>query len=207
MRNFDTTLDLCNNNITQITDARLEELEKLAALISKNLSINNNARVVFICTHNSRRSQLAEVWFRYACKINNIENISIYSAGTEATAFNERMVNALIDAGFKVNLVRADKNPKYNIYTRVIDNSSVLFSKTYDDSTIPQKEIIAVMVCDDAAENCPHIPNATHRIRLSYKDPKHSDKTMSEKEVYSKKVIEIGSEMLHLVTLLDKKVI
>jgi protein-tyrosine-phosphatase len=203
MKNLLVTLDHCLQQIDYISESRKKELKKLATSIIKNITTHNEAHVVFICTHNSRRSQLAELWLRYACKNNSFENIEIFSAGTETTAFNHRMVNALIDAGFIFRLVKAGENPAYRISSSEIDMSNILFSKTYDHPSISQNNIIAVMVCNDAAENCPYIPYASERIKLSYEDPKHSDDTEQESETYRKKVIEIGSEMMYLTTLLQ----
>ena len=60
--------------------------------ISDFIDSHKVANIIFICTHNSRRSHIAQVWAQTAASYFNISNVYAYSGGTEATAFNPRAV-------------------------------------------------------------------------------------------------------------------
>lgn len=129
----------------------------------------------------------------------SIDNIKTYSAGTEVTAFNYRMVAALTRAGFTADVVKEGDNPRYEMKAGDIP-TPLMLSKTYDDDYNPQSDYIAVMVCDHAAEACPIIPGVTHRFPLTYIDPKAHDDTPNESAAYDATVNEIGREMHYLAT-------
>lgn len=183
-----------------IDATRLELLEKLAALIIADKQKNGIAKVNFICTHNSRRSQLSELMFQQCLLHYKMEGIQCFSGGTEATAFNYRMVNAVQSFGIQLIQMGPENNPLY-----IADGSQYLFSKTYDHPFNPSRNIIAVTTCSDADVNCPHIPGADQRMHLGFEDPKHSDDQPDEAETYSAKVIEIGAQMLKLTELIQEK--
>ncbi len=185
----------------QITEERKAELHQLGGMIQNLLNEHGMAKATFVCTHNSRRSQLSEVWLRLASAHYGLDNIHSYSGGTESTAFNHRMVAAVKAAGISLTTVKEDEiNPTYKLSS---DSSTrdqgLLFSKKYDHEYNPSENYIAVMVCDHADENCPFIPGATHRMPLTYLDPKASDDTPQEAQAYGDKVREIGREILYMV--------
>ena len=164
------------------------------------------SKVTFVCTHNSRRSQLSQVWFWQGLAYFNIKGISSYSGGTEATAFNHRMVSALQRFGF--NLLKMDEsdNPKYLMRSGVADEREMLlFSKKFADGFNPQKDFIAVMVCGQADAECPFVPGAYSRVSLPYEDPKVADDTDQEMKSYDDKVLEIGREILFMTKYLKEK--
>ena len=78
-----------------------QELELLGQTIQKLVEEKGHCSVNAICTHNSRRSQLAEFMMRISAHHFKIENIHFFSGGTESTAFNHRMVRALEDFDFE----------------------------------------------------------------------------------------------------------
>lgn len=186
-----------------ITDERKVVLNQLAELIQSVKQADGHVNLNFICTHNSRRSQLAELTMRLCMFKSGLDFISTFSGGTEATALNHRVAEALEAHGFQVTEVESGENPIYAInFSEDRDEEPAMFSKTFDDESNPEK-MIAVMVCGDAEENCPFIPGADHRFGLTYVDPKFSDDTEKEQEVYQNKVIEIGSEMLYICNQLS----
>ncbi|MDV7401328.1 hypothetical protein RZS08_58465, partial [Arthrospira platensis SPKY1] len=67
-------------------------LDDLADWIRETRSNGENAPLVFICTHNSRRSHLAQIWMATMARYFGLEHVATYSGGTEATAFNPRAV-------------------------------------------------------------------------------------------------------------------
>ncbi len=149
---------------------RRQILTKLSTFINQHAQAN----LIFICTHNSRRSHMAQIWAETAASYFNIPNVYSYSGGTEATAFNPRAVHALRSIGFKIDQTSVDSNPHYVI--RYSDDQPALeaFSKKYDDARNPQRDFAAIMTCTHADENCPVVVGASARISLPYDDPKIS---------------------------------
>lgn len=187
-----------------ISDNRKSELLSLAKLCNKSILADNQLKLNVICTHNSRRSQLAQLWLRAAANYFNIDKVYTFSGGTEATAFNSRMVNALKTVGFQINQLDEFENPKYQIHLSENDtNMDLYFSKVYNESYNPQADYIAILVCNSAAEACPIVAGAAHRIALPYKDPKAFDDTEQEQEAYANTVREIGREMLFMMKNLN----
>lgn len=175
------------------------QLIDMSEIITQELNFNKSVHLNFICTHNSRRSQLAQVWLKASALYFKIENIYAYSGGTEATAFNPRMVSALQNAGFNIEELEAGDNPKYRLEMYEDDARNTYFSKLYNDPINSQSSYLAVMVCDSANEACPVVHGAKEKYALLYTDPKAFDNTPQESEKYSEKVNEIGREMLFLM--------
>lgn len=183
-----------------ITENRKLELENLAVAINESLSKFGKAEITVICTHNSRRSQLGQLWIKTAAIHYGIKNIYTFSGGTEATSFNYRMVNAVKAYGFKVNQLDENSNPKYHIPLGETDESmDILYSKVYSENYNPQSNYIAIMVCNQADAGCPFVSGAFKRISLPYLDPKAYDDTDLESIKYLEKVKEIGREMLFMM--------
>ena len=189
----------------EINEARKKELTMLADKIKQQINEQGSSKVTFVCTHNSRRSQLAELWLRAASEYYGLENIASYSGGTEATAFNPRMVDAVLRFGFYLRRSKDATNPRY---LASIDskhtNDHTMFSKKYDDEFNPGKDFIAVMVCSQADAECPFVPGAYSRISLPYEDPKAFDDTDQEATAYDQKVEEIGRELLFVGKILSE---
>ena len=169
-------------------------LDNLSAAIVRALEANEEIMLLFVCTHNSRRSQAAEYWARHYCAEYGIDNITVASAGTEVTAFFPQMIKAInrtgaaltIDACHMDNPVMID--PTTNPPAR-------MYSKRYDDKSLNHEAIVAVMVCDSANESCPVIPNAIARVPLTFTDPKYADHTDEVAEAYDTCVKQIGDEL------------
>ena len=184
-----------------ITENRKQKLENLALVINESLTNFGKAEITVICTHNSRRSQLGQLWIKTAAIHYGIKNIYTFSGGTEATSFNCRMVNAVKEYGFKVKQLDENANPKYHILLGEEDESmDILFSKVYSENYNPQSNYIAIMVCSQADEGCPFVTGAYKRISLPYLDPKEFDDTELESIKYLEKVKEIGREMLYMLS-------
>ena len=169
-----------------------EIIEYIKSKIENNQEINLN----FICTHNSRRSQLSQVWAKVASVYYGIE-MNSYSGGVEVTAFNERAIDSLVRSGFSI-LFENSINPKYEISYSENENPIIAFSKLFDDDFNKADYFAAIMTCSDADENCPHIPNAEKRIPLRYDDPKSYDDTPLELEKYDERSLQIASEMFYV---------
>lgn len=179
--------------ISTIAADRMPVLRQLEDYIWSKVQAGDEVRLNFICTHNSRRSQLSQVWAQTAAAYFGIR-ASCFSGGVEVTAFNERAVAALQRDGFQVNQ-SGEGNPQYAVFPGKDSKPILAFSKVYDDPTNPETEFAAVMTCDHADENCPFIPGAEVRIPLRFEDPKGFDGTDLEEKMYSERSHQIGAEL------------
>ncbi len=78
-----------------IPEARLSVLHEIRHYIADTLAQNKPVNLIFICTHNSRRSVLGQVWAQVAAARYGISQVATFSGGTETTACNPRTVAAL----------------------------------------------------------------------------------------------------------------
>ncbi len=195
-------------NIIAIDVFRKKVLQSVAEYLAQKKLIEEQANVIFICTHNSRRSQLSQVWAQIAAYHFGIENIYCFSGGTEVTAFFPSAVLALATVGVKV--VKEDKNaknPKYHLYFSENEIAVTAFSKLYNDSNHnPVHDFCAVMTCSHAEKNCPLVYGADCRFALYYEDPKIADGTLQQKEVYAKRSLQIATEMFYLMSQVARKI-
>ena len=178
-------------------------LNRLSEAISDSLHKHHAAHLLYVCTHNSRRSHFGQVAGSLAAAYFDFDPVQCYSAGTEVTAMNSNAVNALIDFGFSVSSDNTTNNPLYTFEMDSI-NPIQCFSKRFDDASIPKGDVIAIMTCTDAEQNCPFIPGAIRRIPLPYNDPKHSDGSGKEQEVYAERFQQILTEALYVFSSLKK---
>lgn len=166
-----------------ISKDRTELLHKIANTIIDELNDRERVNLNFICTHNSRRSQISQVWAFYAANYFNL-NINSFSGGTETTAFHRNTVKTLQSVGFDFNVANfSHQNPKYTIGFKSSDKTIYGFSKKFDDVE-NEYPYIAITTCGHADENCPFIPDAMHRYHLPFQDPKVSDNTPEQQETY-----------------------
>ena len=176
-----------------ISEERMKVLQPLVEFISNKINSKEALKLNFICTHNSRRSQLAQAWAMAASDYYEVP-ARCYSGGTEATAFFPQAISTLSTSGFRID-EKPGNNPKITVDTGV--SSNTFYSKVFDDEKNPTKNFAAVMTCSHADENCPFIVGAESRIPLNYEDPKSFDDTVEMAEKYMERSDQIGSEMLY----------
>ncbi|HEX9069786.1 MAG TPA: arsenate reductase ArsC [Ktedonobacterales bacterium] len=111
-------------------------------------------RILFLCTHNSARSQMAEGWLRAL----GGERFAAFSAGTEATQVRPLAIRAMAEVGIDISGQRS----------KALD---VYLSEPFD---------AVITVCDDANETCPVFFGAKERLHWSFPDPSRA--TGSEAE-------------------------
>lgn len=196
------TIDQLIQNFSEIPKQRKELLQEVADYISSELRENDSVKLNFICTHNSRRSHLAQIWTQTAAAHYRVDGVETFSGGTEATAFNPKAVAAVERAGFKVNNPGGE-NPKYEVRFDDDADPMICFSKKFDDEANPDKNFAAIMTCSDADENCPFVPGTSFRKAVTYRDPKESDGTDQEKETYDVRCKQIGTEMFYMMSLVQ----
>jgi protein-tyrosine phosphatase/arsenate reductase len=201
---FDLILKRCDalvKNFNEIAQERKLILEKISSYI-KGKSVNKEIiNLVYVCTHNSRRSHLGQVWAAVAAAYYNFENIKTFSGGTEATVFNPNAIKALVSAGFDVKKISESKNSVYEVYFAE-DECTNCFSKVYNDAENPSQNFAAIMTCSDAEENCPFIPGCDLRIGTTYNDPKAFDNTVLQDEKYTERSNQIAMECLYVFSKL-----
>ena len=185
------------NEFDQIPLERKEILTSMAEYIQKHVSQFRTVNLNFICTHNSRRSHLAQIWAQTAAYYFDVSDVKCFSGGTEATAFNIRAVKAMGKAGFTIKKVKAGENPVYEVIYSNSEKPIMAFSKKYDDHHNPAKDFAAIMTCSHADENCPLVFGAAARFAITYDDPKDFDGTLLEEEKYNERVMQIGREMFY----------
>lgn len=185
-----------------IPSDRKANLERLAEVVQKKKDAHLPISLIFVCTHNSRRSVLGEIWGKVAATYFGIEDVNTYSGGTVATHIHTNTIKCLVVDGFNIHSPDSHaENPVYEIgFGQSLNNTT--FSKTFDHASNPQKDFIAVMTCEDAAENCPYVPGADHRVSLTYDDPKIYDGTFEEWKGYLKRSEQIAKELLYVFSLL-----
>jgi arsenate reductase len=202
---YSTIQNYCNQLVSEfhlIPENRKVLLEKISNYISLKKKENKEVNLVYICTHNSRRSHFGQVWAHVASSYYHVKNVKTFSGGTEATAFNINAINSLKRIGFTINAINEEKNTIYHVFHNEKESPSVCFSKTYDDLNNPQKEFAAIMTCSDAEENCPFIPGVELRIGTTYDDPKVFDNTPEQDAKYDERCKQIALETLYVFSKL-----
>ena len=176
-----------------IPESRRKTLSKLVDFIQMKLGSNQPVRLNFICTHNSRRSQLAHVWAHVAAAYYGLE-VQCASGGTETTAFYPAAIASLERAGFEVHK-DSGENPTVRVSFSPDFGPVHAYSKTYDQSYPQGETYAAIMTCSSADEGCPFIPQAEVRLAIRYDDPKAFDGSSQEAQAYDESCLQIASEM------------
>ncbi len=102
-------------------------------------------RVLFLCTHNSARSQMAEGLLRHLAG----DRFEAYSAGTEATLVRPEAISVMSELGMNISGQKSETLERY----------------------VGEPFEYVVTVCDDANEACPVFPGAKARLHWSFEDP------------------------------------
>ncbi len=185
----------------QIPAERKLILAKIAEYIQAKKAAGQPIKLVFICTHNSRRSHFGQVAAAVAAAYFSIENVEVSSGGTEATAFHPNAIQALRSLDFAVET--ADETLKNPVWAVLFGekNQATCFSKVFDDPANPSTGFAAIMTCSDAEQNCPFVPGTELRIGTTYDDPKSSDGTPQQATTYRARFEQILREMLYAFSL------
>lgn len=181
-----------------IPEERKRQLEKLAQYVQGRRAAGLPARLMFVCTHNSRRSHMAQIWAQTAAAFYAVDGIETYSGGTEATAFHPRAVAALERAGFRIETLDDGDNPSYEVRYHPAGPPMQAFSKVYTEKPNPSTDFCAILTCSQADRTCPAVQGAALRVSLPYEDPKTFDGTDREASAYDDRCRQIGREMLYL---------
>lgn len=192
------------NEFDKISPERKSILREFAKFIKNKAEANQRIELVFICTHNSRRSHISQIWAQTAAAYYGVSNVKSYSGGTETTAFNPRAVKAMERVGFEIEQDGNIDNPIYRVSFNFDRDPVVAYSKRYDDHSNPKGNFAAILTCSHADENCPVIFGMERRFALPYDDPKDFDGTTVESEKYLQRAMEIGRELLFAFSLVKR---
>ncbi len=180
-----------------IPEERKVLLNQLRDFIQLKVSSNQEIRLNFICTHNSRRSHLSQVWAQVLAAYFNIQNVYCYSGGTEATALFPMVAETLNDSGFQIQIISKEKNPIYSIKYAENEHPIIGFSKKHDDDFNPRSKFAAILTCSHADEGCPFIAGAEKRIPITFNDPKEFDNSSQQAEKYKERSLQIATEFYY----------
>lgn len=185
---------------------RTSTLQPLIEYIREKHKSNETIRLNFICTHNSRRSHLGQIWAQTLAYHFGIKNVYCYSGGTESTAMFSKVAETIQKQGFDVTKLSDGSNAVYAVKYSANEHAIVCFSKKYDDGFNPQRAFAAIMTCDSADDACPMVVGAEKRFAIKYEDPKRYDGLPEMDEKYEAKSLEIGQEMWYVFSnILEQK--
>ncbi|MFL0352587.1 low molecular weight phosphatase family protein [Xanthomarina sp. GH4-25] len=187
-----------------IIESRKEVLKSLITYIQEKVSNKEEVRLNFICTHNSRRSHLSQVWAQTMAHHFQISLVSCYSGGTEATALYPKVAETCKQMGFYVQMLSEGINPIYSIKYSENEHPIIGFSKLYNHAFNPENQFAAIMTCSQADAGCPFIAGAEKRIPITYEDPKASDNSPGQTEVYANRSLQIATEMFYVFSQINK---
>lgn len=196
---FQAIKDTINTlDVNQITEDRKEILQPLIDFIKERKETNQHILLNFICTHNSRRSHLAQIWAQVMAEYYQIDKVYSYSGGTEATAMFPKVAETLTSQGLQIKKATETDNPIY--YINLGDNIQPVigFSKVFEDDFNPKSDFAAIMTCSQADEGCPFVFGCSKRIPITYEDPKAFDGTDLQDEKYLERSVQIATEMKYV---------
>ncbi|MFT5619082.1 MAG: arsenate reductase [Arenicella sp.] len=183
---------------SELPENRKAILQEFIDSIQQEKKAGEPVNLNFICTHNSRRSHLAQVWAQTMARFYGLEAVSCYSGGTEATALFPKIAETLENSGFEISKISEEENPVYAIKFDENRQPVIGFSKKYNHPFNPKSDFIAIMTCSHADENCPLVLGAKQRIPITYQDPKISDGTSEQGKIYAERSRQIAMEMKYV---------
>ena len=190
-------------NTDSISEKRKDVLQPLINYIQEKVDSKNSIRINFICTHNSRRSHLSQIWAQTMAAYFNLENVTCYSGGTEATALFPKISETLTNSGFKINAISEGKNPVYSIKYSANEHPIIGFSKKLTDEFNPTSNFAAIMTCSQADGGCPFIAGAKKRIPITFEDPKIFDNTPQQTQKYQERSEQIATELYYIFSQIN----
>lgn len=192
-------------DVQAISEARRAVLQALIDFIQGKVEKGEEVRLNFICTHNSRRSHLSQVWAQVMAAHFGIPKVSTYSGGTAATAMFPMVGETLKGQGLEILPLSEGKNPVYALKFGENLPPAIGFSKTYDHPFNPVSQFAAIMTCSQADEDCPFIPGAEKRVPVNYDDPKAFDGSPQQAEKYRERSLQIAAELFYVFSNINLK--
>lgn len=167
----------------EIDPLRRARLDELAGFLLANR--DRPASLVFVCTHNSRRSQMSQAIASALAVASGMGQLQPGSAGTERTRCHPNALAALRRAGFGVGEPTGDAdNPRHPLQLGNGIAGPWLYSKRLDEALDGPAPRAAVMTCSSADAGCPVVPGVELRLSLPYDDPKAADESAGADAAY-----------------------
>ncbi|MFN3996179.1 protein-tyrosine-phosphatase [Algoriphagus sp.] len=192
-------------DVESISAERKSALQSLTDFIQVKVDKKEAVLLNFICTHNSRRSHLSQVWAQVMAAHFGIPQVFTYSGGTEATAMFPKVGETLKEQGLEIIPLSEGKNPVNAIKYAENAHPIIAFSKTYDHPFNPVSKFVAIMTCSQADEGCPFIAGTEKRIPITYDDPKAFDGTPQQTEKYMERSVQIATELYYVFSKVSEK--
>lgn len=193
------------SEVGTISQDRKGVLNAIAEDVTARLRAGKSADMTFICTHNSRRSHMSQIWAATAAYYYRLDKVHTFSGGTQATACNCRTVAAMRRVGFDIEDATTGDNPIYLV--RYATDRPVIraYSKLYNSEGNPRQDFIALMTCSVADKSCPVVAGAASRYAIHYADPRLCDDTPTETTAYNERCREIAREMFYIMSEVRKR--
>lgn len=190
---------IANLDTSKLDAERRQYLNDISSTIIKELSKTAHINLIYICTHNSRRSIFAQVMSKAISLAFGLP-ICSHSAGAEATYVAPQVLRALTEAGFHISSHNTEKDSVH--FVRFSDSymPMAIFSKEMEHPANPNINIITMATCSQAQESCPVFLTEKHRFALTFEDPKSADGTPLEKQTYRDTLEEISTNLLYLLS-------
>ncbi|NJB36421.1 protein-tyrosine-phosphatase [Croceivirga sp. JEA036] len=186
---------LAQINTASITEERKTILTPLAQYLKSKINEDQPILLNFICTHNSRRSHLSQIWAQTIGHYFNVKQLYCYSGGTEATALFPKVAETLTNQGFQIQVLSKEDNPVYAVKFQENEPAVIGFSKRYDHDFNPANGFGAIMTCSSADQGCPFVAGAEKRFPITFEDPKVSDGTPEQDATYLARSVQIAMEL------------
>lgn len=183
-----------------VSKERKEVLDAIAIDVASQLKDGKTAKMTFICTHNSRRSHMSQIWAQTAAYYYGLDKVQTFSGGTQATACNCRTVAAMRRVGFAIEDATTGDNPIYVVRYSNDRPTIRAYSKLYNADGNPKRDFIALMTCSVADKSCPVVQGAVSRYAIHYADPRLCDDTPTETTAYNERCREIAREMFYIMS-------
>jgi len=187
--------------LDSVSEERKVVLNEIVTSIADQLQAGRAARLTFICTHNSRRSHMSQIWAQTAAYYYGLDKIYAFSGGTEATACNCRTIAAMRRVGFDIKDATTGDNPLYLVRYAQDRPPIRAYSKLYNADPNPKRDFIALMTCSVADKTCPVVKGAIARYAIHYADPRLCDDTPTETAAYNERCREIAREMFYIISM------
>ncbi len=191
-------------DFSELNAQRKHHLTPLAAYIQSKVNEGMPVLLNFVCTHNSRRSHLSQIWAQALSAHYQIPQVYCYSGGSEATALFPLITQTLETQGFQVAQISDGTIPIYSIKYAENAHPVIGFSKVYDDAFNPKSGFAAILTCSQADADCPHIAGAEMRFPIPYQDPKEFDRSPLQREKYLECSVQIATELSFVFSQLKR---
>lgn len=185
------------NIAENIQGERKKVLEQISSFIVDKAKQDEKALLIYICTHNSRRSHFGQIWAQVLADFMKLNHVETFSGGTEETVCHPNTLKALQSIGFEINTTNTVNNVKVSITNG--DKIMQAWSKVYDTPENPQTGFCAILTCSEADNGCPFVIGAAKRISCPYDDPKQADGSAQESDAYLQTSLLVAAECWYVM--------